>query len=59
MPSSPTFRSAMNIPVIDPSLPFLQAGRNFVGALPECGCRIAASLQDALRLEAARQEQRA
>jgi DNA-binding NarL/FixJ family response regulator len=42
-------RADMKILVIDPNPLFRQASRNFIAALPECECRVAASLQDALR----------
>ncbi|MBK6630979.1 MAG: response regulator transcription factor [Betaproteobacteria bacterium] len=45
----------MKILVIDKSPQFLQAARNFIGVLPACECLTAASLQEALGLEAARQ----
>lgn len=38
----------MKILVIDPNPLFRQASRNFIAALPECECLVAASLQDAL-----------
>jgi DNA-binding NarL/FixJ family response regulator len=41
----------MKILVIDPNPLFLQAASNFIAALPECECLVAASLQDALRQE--------
>ncbi len=44
-------RTDMKILVIDPNPLFRQASRNFIAALPECECLVAASLQDALHQE--------
>lgn len=45
----------MKILVIDPNPLFLQAARNFIGALPGCECLTAASLRTAPGEAAARQ----
>jgi DNA-binding NarL/FixJ family response regulator len=45
----------MRILVIDPNPLFLQAARNYIGALPQCECLTAATLQEGFALQAARQ----
>lgn len=44
----------MRILVIDPNTLFLQAARNFIGALPQCECFAAATLQEAFEQDALR-----